>query len=105
MSVTINTPVYPATPPGNHRLAIASFTGDSSYPTGGYPITLSAWGFSNYLEHSEIGFAPGTSPYIAKYNKTTGNLQFFTSGSGGFSEVSNGTNLSSYTVAITAFGI
>jgi hypothetical protein len=105
MAVTVNSPIYPATPPGNHRLAIASFTGDSSYPTGGYPVTLAAWGFSNYLEHSEVGFAPGTTSYIVKYNKGTGSLQFFTATSGGFAEVTNGTNLSTYTVAVTAFGV
>lgn len=105
MAVTINAPIYPATPPGNHRLGIASFTGDSSYPTGGYPVTLTAWGFSNYLEHSEIGFALGTTPYLAKYNSSTGKIQFFTASSGGLTEVGNGTDLHLYTVGVTAFGV
>jgi hypothetical protein len=106
MAVTINTPLYPATPPGNHRLAIASFTGDSSYPTGGYPVTLSAWGFSNYLDHTEIGFALGSSlSYIVKYNASTGKLQWFTASSSGIVEVTNATDLHTYTVGVTAFGV
>lgn len=106
MAITINGPTYPAQPPGNNRLAIANFTGDNSYPTGGYTVALSAWGFSNYMQHSEPSLTiSGTTYYLVKYNLSTGKLMFFTASNSGIIEVTNGTDLHTFTVNITAFGV
>jgi hypothetical protein len=105
MAITINTPSVPGQPPGGQRYAIANFTGDTSYPTGGYAVSISAWGFSNYMINSESTLSINSSTvYIVKYNLGTGMLQFFTAGSGGLAEVSNATDLHLFGAKITAYG-
>lgn len=76
---------------GSQSGAVGKFTLDSSYPTGGYSVTPGM--FSLSLINSLL--ATTTSGYNLAYNYTTQKLMVFTAaGGGGFSEVSNGTNLS-----------
>lgn len=84
---------------------VVSFTGDTSYPTGGSAFLaafLTAVGKKNY---SILSVLPQDSKgYIPAYDAATGKLKLYATGASSgaaLAEVTNATNLSAITFVVT----
>jgi hypothetical protein len=89
--------------PGAGREVVADITGDTSYPTGGWPLPPSALGL-DIIDFLECANSGGTT---FEYNHTTQKLLAFRTGSGAnaaLAEVANATNLSAVTARVRACG-
>jgi hypothetical protein len=98
---------------GAEDLKLAKVTGDSSYVTGGYPVTPALFQFSAFATD---GLGTGLPPVVGAYqliadlqgpiysviNPANGNLQFFTQTTG--AEVASASNQSTTAAIISAYG-
>lgn len=94
---------------GNRKRVTALLAGDTSYPTGGWPITLSTLGISTLIDLQ----VEGRAGYMLCWDgsKTAPKVQVFRGDNANASpapgvEVTNGTNIAAAitSVAITAEG-
>lgn len=87
---------------GDKRVTIATVTGDTSYPQGGYSITANQLGLGNVL-FLDSSFTRDSTPAVraVSYNTSTSKLLFFDQA---FAEIANGTNLSTFSGQLQAFG-
>lgn len=87
---------------GDKRSTIATVTGDTSYPTGGYSIAPNQIGLGTVL-FADASFLANSTPAVraAVYNTSTNKLLLFGEN---FSEVANGTDVSAFSGKIQAFG-
>src|SRR5579872_4146619 len=83
-------------------IATNTMTCDSSYPAGGYPVSVNVEGMGIKIDDL-IPIAQSTTN-IAVWNKTTGCIQILADSGGGLAEVSPGTDLHTLTVKILCFG-
>jgi len=58
-------------------IQVAQLTYDSSYPSGGYPITASAFNLNTVLGMTQIGTSANATPTVAYYDKTNGTLRVY----------------------------
>jgi hypothetical protein len=98
---------------GAEDYRITKVTGDTAYPTGGYPITPALFGFSAFAND---GIGNGIPPTVGYYsvvsdlvntpysviNPANGNLQLFVTATN--VEVANGTTAAGYSACLSAFG-
>jgi hypothetical protein len=92
--------------PGHLYETIVELTGDTSYPTGGYPFGIAQIQalFSAYMSIDSVDVVnvgalgqPATTCYLAGYDRTAQKVQFYggAAGSGAvFAEVTATTNVS-----------
>jgi hypothetical protein len=83
---------------GNRREINVDFTLDSSYPTGGYALTLATLGVDGVTDHV-IAF-PTTTGHTFTYNYSTQKLMAFVGGT----EVSSTTDLHTVVGRLVASG-
>lgn len=80
-------------------------TGDTSYPSGGYPLTASQFtGIMNtiFAVDAQVGLnSSGGTAFFARYDPTTKKLQFFLPTG---AEVTGGTNVSTYSLVAMVLG-
>lgn len=95
---------------------VVKATGDSSYPTGGYAVPASLFGFNAYAtdglgsgnpptlgNYAILGDAMGTpDTWYSAINPANGNLQLFVTTTG--VEVANAVNVSTFNVILEALG-
>ena len=67
---------------GDRRIKFYTVTFDSSYPTGGEPLSAATLGFQrvDFVMAEPAAAAAGTTAVIAKYDYTNSTLQLFESG-------------------------
>ena len=58
-------------------IQVAVLTYDSSYPSGGYPITASAFNLNTVLGMTQIGTSANATPTVAYYDKTNATLRVY----------------------------
>lgn len=85
---------------------------DSSYPTGGEPVTPGLFGMSKVVAIEPIGPAmaiagAGTSAYVVGYDPVNKKLQAFGGAASGVAgaEVANATDLSASAVTAIVYGL
>lgn len=95
---------------------LIAFTGDTSYPTGGYILTPAYFSFNAFASDGLGTGAPPLVPYwivgetntgttadvIAQVNPANGRLQFFVASTG--AEVANGVDVSAFGIIAVAYG-
>jgi hypothetical protein len=89
---------------GIRARVVCDYTGPSSYATGGDPLTPSDVKLGT-IEHLTLGVAvnaSGASPRLLVYDYTNQKVLWFVPNTG--SEVAAATDLSGYTVALSALG-
>lgn len=86
-------------PAGDIRRVFAKVTFDTSYPTGGYPVTPGTFG----LTLSIVGLDPNpsSSAHFVLWDDVNSKLKVFTANA---TEVANGTNLSTVTCNVEVAG-
>lgn len=95
---------------GNMRQKVRTITFDSSYPTGGESLTAADLGLKRIFElrpHGSFRAAANTSAIEVSYDHTNSKLIAFWGNAGTASvqpEVTNTTDLSTYSGRITAVG-
>lgn len=104
MAVTVTEVVKTAVK--DRYMHIFKVTFDSSYPTGGEPLTAADLGFSDHATNLNVlGFAGG---YTLNYDAANAKLMAFwvdtTVDGAAMAEVANTTNLSAVTALVLAFG-
>src|SRR5208283_955116 len=92
------------TVPGDRFYFDFYFNGDTSYPSGGYPINAASfWGLSVVTEviplHYTAGMASGFADF--QYDPTTGKLMLFTAAG---SQVAGSTDASSVKIRVQVHG-
>jgi hypothetical protein len=92
---------YETVGPGQVSTRYFSFTGPSSYATGGIAIIPQDAMLKSIISVANVAGNTGGGPYYFYYNNQTGKVQIFTGGT----EVTNATNLSSYTWILEISGI
>lgn len=87
----------------NFKVGVVDVTLDASYPTGGYPLAPSDFGFSTSIE---VVLTQAASGYEYEYNYATSKLVAYRQNAttGALVEVAAAVNLSAVTVRCTAFG-
>lgn len=85
------------------RMVIKRVTFDSSYVTGGEPLTAANLGLASVV----AAFATGATGYKFGYDTTNSKLLAYRSGASGtaFAEVGNTVDLSAIVCTIVAFGL
>ena len=91
-------PGFPS-PPGYQRSVLATITGDSSYPTGGYAITPQSLGFAVAITFMDPNMS--SAAHIIVWNASTQKLQFFSAQG---TEVANTTDVHTVSVQVQAYG-
>lgn len=98
----------------SEALSVVILTGDTAYPTGGYPVTPGLFFFNTFASTSDFQLQqpPTFAPYFlgadgqggtyATINQANGNLQLFVSSTG--AEVALNTNVSTIKTICLAFG-
>lgn len=71
-TTTANSPV------GNFRLATSLVSLDNSYPTGGYALPASTWGFSQIVAVFVRASAEFSQNRLVRWNRATNTLQVYT---------------------------
>jgi hypothetical protein len=96
--------VVPDNVAGNERVKNFTYTGPSSYSTGGESITPDTLGFVTITSVSVDG--PSGAGVLFRYDYTNQKVQAFWAGafSTALSEVTNSTNLSTSTVRLKVWG-
>lgn len=95
---------------GNMRARVRTITFDSSYPTGGESLTAADFGLKKLFEvrpHGSFRAAANTSAIEVSYDHTNAKLIAFWGNAGVASvqpEVTNTTDLSTYSGRVTAIG-
>ncbi len=101
---------------GGEDQHLISFTGDTSYPTGGYIISPSYFGFNAFAPDGLGTGLPPVLPYwlvgesntgvtadvIAQINPVNGRLQFFVASTG--AEVAGAVDVSAFGGYLVAYG-
>lgn len=101
MSLTIS-PVVRDDFRGRYRWTVTTFTGDTSYPTGGYDVTPANLGMVDYLVHTMTNMiATGASVTFCRVQRSTGKLLMYTAAG----EVANATNVASVQCIVEAVGV
>lgn len=87
---------------GDLKYRIVRVTGDSSYATGGYSLTLSNLALSDVLFQGS-NMASG---YFGHYDEATQKVLFYrnAAGAGAFAETPNATNIATITVTLFILG-
>lgn len=83
---------------GDRKEVVQDVTLDNSYPTGGYPLTLSQLGCDLFCH--EVRAQQGVGGNTFQYDYTNKKLKIWA----GTSEVANATDLSALTVRVVACG-
>lgn len=84
---------------------IIDVTFDSSYPTGGYPLTVANTFLRNAIYDVRDGVSSGG--HVVRYNPTTGKLQLYVGGAAAstpLAELANATNVSTVTARLRVTG-
>lgn len=76
---------------------------DTSYPSGGYVLTPSMFGFSERID-AVIAIFQGIG-YVALWNATNGSIELLADTGSGLVQVTGGTNMSAYSAVLIAFGV
>jgi hypothetical protein len=83
---------------------VVSVTGDSSYPTGGYPFSLAECDMKRIISVEPVAQAG----HIVEWNRTTGKLLFYknqaTANSNPLVEVTAATNMTTIVVEVLVLG-
>jgi hypothetical protein len=101
---------------GPGRYVVIKAVGDTSYPTGGYPVTPALFGFSSFISDGlGTGLPPvagsygvlsdamvPTASYYSNLVAATGNLQLLAVATG--AEVTSATNVSAFQCYLEAYG-
>lgn len=87
----------------NFKVGVADITLDSSYPTGGYALSPSAFGFSSWIESAMTQAVGGFEFEFDFVNQKLKVYRVNTTGAA-LGEVPAATDLHTVTVRITAFG-
>lgn len=64
---------------GIRQRRLLDFTGPASYTTGGETLAANSVGLGTIEHCPDFTISDGTSVYLARYNRTTGKLQVYTS--------------------------
>lgn len=104
VSVSATDSTRPTEVEGARRVANAKVTFDSSYPTGGEPLTAAMFGLVR-LDFVRVHGATEDGRLV-RFIPSTSKLQVFQQGAaaGAFTEVANATDLSADHVYVTAVG-
>ncbi len=91
--------------PGSRRRAIATITGDTSYPTGGYPLTAAMFGLSTL----DTVLAPAldqTGTWFVTWDQTNSKLKLWEIGpsEGTGTEEENAVSVATMVVIVEALG-
>ena len=109
-----STPLFKWNLQPSEAISIVILTGDTSYPTGGYPVTPGLFFFNAFASTSDFQLQqpPASLSYVlgadfqggtyATINPANGNLQLFVSSTG--VEVANTTNVSTIKTLCVGFG-
>lgn len=98
---TTNTTVVVPYVPGDRRCTVTKVVFDSSYPTGGEPLTAAQLGLRTVTHaHAQVQVAGTGSVTNVFYDVANQKLKAFTAAA----EVANTTDLSAVTVQVTAYG-
>jgi len=92
--------------PGSRRRAIATVTGDTSYPSGGYPLTAGMFGLTTL----DTVFTPAldqTGTWFVTWDQTNSKLKLWEIGpsEGAGTEEENGVSVSTMVVVVEALGL
>lgn len=97
---------------GQMKAEFCAITFDSSYPTGGEPVTPGVFGMTKIVAIQPIGPAMaiaggGTSAYSVGYDAVNKKLQAFGGAASGvaLAEVANATDLSASAVTAIVYGL
>lgn len=91
--------------PGATHVAFVDFTGDSSYPTGGYAVTPQTFGFTTQIYDVIANDAAG---YNVRYDNVNNKVMLYDTGASSgavLAETANTTNVSAITSRLIAFGV
>lgn len=85
---------------------VAQWKGPNPYATGGEPITPGTFGLGKILVFLSAFAvdATGTNVRLLIYNPATGKIAWYVAGASGFSEIANGTDLSSFSAGFEVIG-
>lgn len=85
------------------KVSLLKLAGDNSYPTGGYALAASDFGFSGLVAVAPFGHPNG---YLPEYDYTNSKLKLrWCAGAGAVaSEVTNATDVSAATFYLLGFG-
>ena len=100
MAVTVTRPIAPFVP-GAERVSVSDVVFDSSYPTGGEPLTFADLGLSNVTFAIATVKVAGTGSVTSvAYDVANQKLLAYAAAA----QIANTTNLAAVTATVVAFG-
>lgn len=99
--MTVDITPFPGQNTGTRKRQGATYTGPASYATGGDALDATQWRLGSIDGFVGLTISNGTAVLHGWYNRTTGTIMWFAAAG---TEVSNGTDLSTYTGYLEAVG-